>query len=208
MTRIPGERRPRTPRRRPRRVVAAPIPLGLRDSDVLAVDPGLENPGAALVRDYVLVAATCFTAPADWHGLPLLERCARVASMITHWTDRLVANPRWLVAEWPQWYPGSSVKPGDLAGLCGIAGAVAGALVARGCPLQCLSPTPAEVWGQTPKVTTGDPWRSPRAKMLARRLEPAERAAVADYHDAIDAAGLALWAVGRWERVVAMPGAI
>jgi hypothetical protein len=116
------------------------------------------------------------------------------------------------VVEWPQWYPGSPIDPSDLAGLCGIAGAVAGmislGMAGKDIALTCLSPRPAEVWGQVPKATTGDPWVSPRGMMLARRLDDEERETVTRYHDALDAAGLGLWAVGRWERMQVLPGAV
>lgn len=183
-----------------------PIPPDEREGDVLAVDPGLEHPAVALIRDSTLLAALRIGAGPAWSALPILERCGRIAAAVARWAA--LWNPRWLVVEWPTWYPGSPVKPRDLAGLCGIAGAVAGALIERGLPLRCLSPEPREVWGQVPKATTGDPWLSPRAKRVAARLSVPEARAVESTHDAIDAAGLALWAVGRWERVRSMPGAV
>lgn len=198
------------PRARPPARPLPPLERGI--GEVLAVDPGLTHPGAALVRGGKLVAADRVQTDADWIGLPMLERCNRVAASVVRWAMAHDAEPRVLVVEWPQWYPGSPIDPSDLAGLCGIAGAVAGMIslgvAGREIALQCLSPKPAEVWGQVPKSTTGDPWASPRGMMLERRLEPGERQAVTAYHDALDAAGLGLWAVGRWERMQVMPGAV
>ncbi len=206
-------RRPGKARSVMRRPLSRPLPLNERGvGDVLAVDPGLTHPAAALVRGGALVGADRVTTDADWIELPILERCNRVAAQIVRWAVAHGAEPRVLVCEWPQWYPGSPIDPSDLAGLCGISGAVAGMLglgmASKDVALTCLSPKPAEVWGQVPKATTGDPWVSPRGQMLERRLSPEERVNVTKYHDALDAAGLALWAVGRWERIQVFPGAV
>lgn len=180
--------------------------------DVLAVDPGLNAPGIALARAGRIVAADRLRVDSDWADLPVLERCNRIASAAMRWGIVHNMEPRTLIVEWPQWYPGSPIDPSDLAGLCGIAGAVAGqltlALAARNIAVRCLSPKPSEVWGSMPKSTTGDPWASPRGQALARRLDATEKLAVGRYHDALDAAGLALYAVGRWERIQVFPGAV
>jgi hypothetical protein len=193
----------------------------------LAIDPGLTNPAAALLRDGVLMVAERVKLEKSWAKLDTLDRCQHIASAILEWTSHQVVgcgSIGWggnhldtLIVEWPSWYretKANGVDPNDLAGLCGIAGAIAGGLdqlrkALSQTTLRILSPTPREVWGQLPKSTKGDPWDSPRGRRLASRLTPAERSVIQAKHDALDAAGLGLFAAGRWQasRKV-LPGAV
>lgn len=113
-----------------------------------------------------------------------------------------------IVYEWPQVYRAARAPgdPNDLLGLVAVAAGVASQLEAlaaerngRDGSLLILSPTPAQWAGQLPKTKTGDPWLSLRGQRVASRLSPAERALVPKSHDAIDAVGIGLWAVGRFE---------
>lgn len=189
---------------------------------ILAVDPGLTYPAACWASEGRIVLARRVPVPDEWSKLDLLDRCDRIALEIDTWACNTCCAlpPHLIVVEWPQWYSGakSPGDPNDLAALCGIAGSLVGRLrsssergeTANYCPprIEVRAPKPREVWGNLPKATRGDPWKSPRAARLASRLTPAERAVVQDKHDAMDAAGLALWAMGRWERVRGERGAV
>jgi hypothetical protein len=182
-------------------------------SHILAIDPGLVHPGAAIYVADRLICAQRVRVPGEWAKLGVLDRCEKVADQVVAWA-RFSHDfwPALLVVEWPQWYretKSGGKDPNDLAALCGIAGAALGRLRAAepGILVDALSPKPREVWGNLPKATKGDPWKSPRARRLASRLRPVERAGVQDYHDALDAAGLALWAAGRWQARRVYPGA-
>lgn len=174
---------------------------------ILAVDPGLVNPGAAVIRDGILLTAERVKLPREWKSLPIVERCDRIAAQITSWMQRYCLHPHIFCIEFPQWYgetASGGKDPNDLAGLACIAGALAARMEAE----QVLNPTPREVWGNVPKNTKGNPWDSPRGRRLAARLSPVERPRVQKYHDALDAAGLALFAAGRWEPQRVFSGAV
>lgn len=184
--------------------------------NILALDPGLTKPGAAIHLRGKLVRADRLKVPREWSDLAILDRCDKVGEVAFEWFAQWKypfgkGDEITLICEWPQWYGDNEkgIDPNDLAGLCGICGSVLGRLRAAGwCKVRALSPKPREVWGSLPKKTTGDPWKSPRGARLASRLTPYERAGVADYHDALDAAGLALFAAGLWKRRSNYPGAV
>ncbi len=173
--------------------------------DLLAVDPSIRSPGAALFRSGLLIAAERVKVDAS-ANLSRGERCARVASAIIRWAIAYNAEPRTLVYEWPQWYAASKSKgdPNDLAGLVGVGAEIGGqlsiALVPRNICLVRVTPTPSEWIGQLPKSTKGDPWDSPRGARIKSRLTAAEFACVVPSHDSVDAIGLGLWSLGRLER--------
>jgi hypothetical protein len=177
-------------------------------SDLVAFDPGLIHPAAAIFRDGALVAASRVPVPrrlakdVSDYG----ERSRQVAALVAEWVvQRLVrdythqpAPPRELVFERPQIYRAGRSKgdPNDLIPLAIIAGAVSGILGCRVC-----APTPREWTGGIEKDEEGDPWASPRGQRVRRRLSDAEFATITPSHDAIDAVGLGLWRLGRFERI-------
>lgn len=192
-------------------------------TDVLALDPGLVNPGVAWQRDGVIQAAHRLKIPKAWSKLEILDRSDRIAEVAFEWfglratklggLDKSVV----LVVEWPQWYNDNEkgIDQNDLAGLCGIGGSLTGRLrAARAAfdltPIEIVvkSPHPRTVWGNLPKTTRGNPWLSPRGERLRSRCTAAEIAAIQPYHDALDAAGLAKWAAGLWTARRVMPGAV
>lgn len=178
-------------------------------SVLLAVDCSLVTPGAALFVDGVLRRAARVRikgAPED-----RADRCRYVAQDIRAWARAIQHHiaPQHdmseLVLEWPQIYRASKSKgdPNDLIGIAGVAAALAALLPSA----RVRSPTPAEWIGQVPKSTSGDPWSSPRGGRIAARLSMAEISVVEPSHDAIDAVGLGLWALGRLDRKRVFPGA-
>lgn len=183
--------------------------------NILALDPGLTKPGAAIHMGGKLLRADRLKVPREWSKLGILDRCDKVGAAAYEWFAQFkypfgVNDELHLIVEWPQWYDDNEkgIDPNDLAGLCAIAGSLLGRLRQGWRTVHADSPKPREVWGTLPKKTTGDPWKSPRGHRLASRLTPEERSGVADYHDALDAAGLALYKAGRWTPRSNYPGAV
>lgn len=181
---------------------------------ILAIDPGIRSPGAALLRRGVVVAAARIRIPRSLHSGELGHRAHEVGRLIMEWAGAIEASGPDLslrdvdvVYEWPQIYRASRSKgnPNDL--LKTLATGAAACAMLAGLVGSVTTPTPAEWAGQTKKATEGDPWDSQRASMVARRLSPAERALVPDSHDAIDAVALGLWKAGRFEPIRVNAGA-
>ena len=192
------------------RPIAGGLWLGDSVIVVLAIDPGIRSPGAALFADRQLVAATRIKVPAAVHVRALGDRVMTVAKLINGWYQALCWSKgggitHELVYEWPQIYRTSRSKGDPNALLKTLAvGVAASALVMAD---RNYTPNPDEWAGQTKKSTTGDPWESQRGQMIARRLTDAEKALVPRSHDALDAVGLGLWRVGRFEPIRVYPGA-
>jgi hypothetical protein len=168
---------------------------------ILALDPSVRSPGVALFDEGRLLTAGRVTVKKldESDG----ARWMRVADDVLTWVEQYtsIVSIDVLVFEKPQIYRASKSKgdPNDLIGLAGVAMAVAGFLEGRKrfSTLRVLSPTPAEWIGQVAKTTTGSAKESPRARRILSRLDAAELALVPDQHDAIDAVGLGLFALGR-----------
>lgn len=174
---------------------------------LLAIDPGLLKPAAAIFSNRILVAAERVSIPKSLAGLSVGQRSLEVSRLILEWYESRGWHgaPDTLVIEWPQVYQRAKSKgdPADLLPLAGVGMCIAGLLN----PGEVRSPTPGEWIGQLPKSTTGNPWASARGQRIGNRLSDVERAAIVPSHDAIDAAGLGLWALGRLDRIRVFPGA-
>jgi hypothetical protein len=166
---------------------------------LLALDPGLVHPAAALFVEGRLICASRIRVDSAWKTLDIGERCRRVAQNVHLWARGygLGACGR-LVVEWPQVYRAGRAKgdPNDLLPLVGVAMCLAGTLRAE----QVQALRPAEWIGQLPKFTTGDPLTSPRGRLIWSILDDAERGGVTVSHDSLDAVGLGLFALGRLVR--------
>lgn len=175
----------------------------LKQGWLLAVDPGVRYPAAAVFHYGQLVAASRVPVPGAYAKLDRGERCRQIAKLIAAWTPRQTnaAKPAAAVVEWPQIYRAGKSKgdPNDLLYLAGLD-------VGIGCELDVplISPKPDEWIGGVPKATSGDPWSSPRGGIIRRRLTPVEISNIVVSHDAVDAVGIGLWVLGRLERV--LPG--
>lgn len=167
--------------------------------NLLAIDPGLRYPAAALFRDGVLVAASRVKIPGTCHKLERGQRCLEVAKLVRAWATLPVDE---LVIEWPRTYARMRGDPADLFPLAGVGMAVAGMLM-----VPVSAPTAAEWIGSLPKSTSGDPLASPRGHRIWSRLSEQERSAVVLSHDSLDAIGLALWRLGRLDRQRSFIGA-
>jgi len=177
---------------------------------LLGLDPSLSSSGVALFYNGVLLAAariTCRTAITD-HNIGV--RCLAMADRIRDWcpgADRIV----W---EWPQIYGVGKSKsdPNKLLGLVAIGTAVAArfqaARYAQGREMSITTPTPREWTGGLPKSTKpGEALTSQRGRRVLSKLSEEERLLVPDQHDVVDAVGLGLWALDRFEPVRVFPGA-
>jgi hypothetical protein len=174
-------------------------------SDLLAVDPGLDSPGAALFRGGVLLDAADIVVPDLGAGVSHGQRALAAANAVISWV--LCHNVRISVVahEWPQIYAASKSKanPNNLIGMAAVDGAVdcAFAIIAaqRGEQLEVRTFLPAEWAGQLPKDTRkGMYWKSARGTRIKSRLIDTEWqiARVLD-HDGGDAVGIGCHALGR-----------
>lgn len=179
---------------------------------LLAIDSSIASAGVALFCGGALVAADAVRC-APREGESSAERCLRMSELICDWAARQKARPRFLVVEWPQIYQRSHLRkeqqgadPNDLVGMAGVASAVAAVLslaaISRGERLEVVSYKPGEWLGGSAlaKATTKKKARlSPRARSIEKRLTSAELKIWSEVtsHDAIDAVGLALHALGR-----------
>lgn len=170
--------------------------------DLLAVDPSIRSPGAALFRAGKLVAAARIKFSIDTK-LNDAERCLAAADAVAQWANQIGAKPDAIAFEWPQVYTAAKSKgnPNDLIPMAGVDLALATgftiAAAMRKVRLQLLSCKPAEWIGQLPKTTRGSAKSSPRAARIMSRLDPGELSVVPDQHDAIDAIGIGLHFLGR-----------
>jgi hypothetical protein len=161
-------------------------------SNLLAADPGLRYPAAALFVDGILVAASRVKVPGALHKLEVGQRCLEVAKLIYDWARKDLTPIHELVTEWPRTYRRMKGDPADLFPLAGVGMALAGMLM-----VPVTAPTAPEWIGNIPKTTKGDPLESPRAQRIWSKLSDAEKAVVVLSHDAIDAVGLGLWKLER-----------
>lgn len=178
--------------------------------ELLAVDPGIRFPAAARFVDGILIAAARTPMNGQWSSWGIGQRCLAVGRSIAAWSTAKRADPvTHAIIEWPQVYRKARRKgdPNDLPPLAGVGMAVVALLHTLYPALVVQSPLPAEVWQQMPKDEVGDPWASIRGMRIRSRLTAAEFAAVVPSHDAVDAVGLGLWALGRFERARVFPGA-
>lgn len=184
---------------------------------LLAVDPSVRSPGAAFFMDNRLVACAR-VAIKDDQRVDVSEgaRWLGVATTILAWASGRGAlrGALTLVYERPQIYTWAKGKgdPNDLIGLAGVGAALTGRLAALVPHFTVLTPKPDEWAGQISKVCPvckgkakrkcktceGSAFRTPRGQRIMARLDAAERALVPDQHDALDAVGIGLFALGRY----------
>ncbi len=177
---------------------------------LLALDPGIRYPAAALFVDSVLIAASRVKLKTAWTKLPRSERCLTVARAVLDWyREQPVEQPTKLtyVFEWPKVYKHGKGDPADLFPLTGVGMAVAGLLYDRVHDLVVMDYLPRDWAGSTPKNTSGDPLDSIRGKRIWDRLSEEERSRVVLSHDSIDACGIGLKVLGRYELKHSYPGA-
>ncbi len=169
---------------------------------LLAIDPSVRSTGVAIFLGGKLYRSAVIKNYTKYGSNCQGTRALDMALEIRDWTTKqqvVIEYEFDLVYEWPQIYTLSKSKGDPNSLLLTVAPAVV--LSGLGDFNRVITPTPSEWAGQTKKVTTGDPWKSQRAQMVYRRLDETERSLVPKSHDAIDAVGLGLWALGRFERI-------
>lgn len=191
-----------------------------KTGELVALDPSIRSAGIALYRAGVLTAAATIKVDAD--DSDIAARCLRMSVECARWIGEQRCLPHTLVVEWPQWYDTrgggrkkKETNPNDLAGLAAVNGAVAGICalwtMTSQRPIEVVSFTPHAWAGTQPKTKTVTGAKfSPRARNVMSRLTDAELAvwhAAGSSHDAIDAIGIGLKALGRYERQRLLPGA-
>lgn len=173
-------------------------------TDLLAIDPSVRSPGAAIFRDGTLLAAGKVKIPkleCDSEG----ARWQAVIEHIVRWSEsHLCWCPTKIAYERPQIYTAAKSKgdPNDLIALAAIGAGVAAHFSAimpmdPSMSIDIITPTPAEWAGQIPKATKGNAMNSPRAQRILSRLTTVEIARMPNQHDAIDSVGLGLHVLGR-----------
>jgi hypothetical protein len=195
--------RPKLDRRR-RGLRAPPVIRAPIDSELLALDPGVLHPAAARFAGGKLVAAARTPVDASWAALGNAERAKRVALAMAHWAlEARAVAPTHIALEWPSINRGQTYgkDPNELLKILAAAAAVVGAFAAANPDIVVISATPRDIWGSMPKALTGDPRRSVRGGRVWSRLSPEEQAALELTHDAIDSAGIGLWALGLLDPV-------
>lgn len=185
-------------------------------NEILALDPSIRSAGVALYRCRKLVgAATLRISPTKDN---VATRCLRMAQEVVGWVVEREAAPATLVVEWPK-ISGQTLgkDPNDQIGLAGVVGAVSSQLamllvssvagmLSSGLAMQdetlsIVSYTPGEWSGGMSKVRKKKGAEgSVRAQYTRRRLLAEELVHwPTNEHDALDAVGIGLKFLGRFE---------
>ncbi len=185
--------------------------------NLLAIDPSIRSCGWAYFTGRQLAAAGRVSQQGKHAsvGNAINSFASAVVETISNsilkstslaWSGFEQVNVVW---ELPQIYRASKSKgdPNDLLKTAAIGAAITANLKSCCTVVDVKTPTPAQWAGQTKKVTKGDAWKSQRGQMIWRRLSAQERAKVPNQHDAIDAVGLGLWALVRFEPIRVNAGA-
>ena len=184
--------------------------------EMISLDPAhgiRSHVGIAYWKAGILAGAGAVALPRDAHDTDDGERAQRMAHAALAWIGARHALPRTFVYEWPQVYTAAKSigDPNDLIGLAGV-GAAVGMGLSMAVALQEIGLTimtyrPGEWTGGIRKERKGNPWLSLRGQRVATRLRSSEREVVPASHDAIDAVGIGLFALGRFEPKRVFPGA-
>lgn len=186
-------------------------------NEVLALDPSIRAAGVALFRNRKLIGSGTIKLPANIApNVP--ARCLRMAQEIVSWVVEREAAPAHLIVEWPKVSDQSIGKDkNSLFGLAGVVGAVSGQLsmtlasavagiLSEGLAMQdetlnVVAYTPDEwSYGMEKAKTKGQAEKSVRAQYTRRRLLADELLHwPGAEHDAIDAIGIGLKYLGRFE---------
>lgn len=187
--------------------------------DLVALDPSIGSSGLALFRAGVLRLARRVVVEKDPEApdeCPA-SRCLRMAQRCAALVIDAGYAPRVIALEWPQIYRAtkSAGDPNDLPGLAGVGMAFAGilalAMAGRDQTAIVQSWKPGEWAGQLPKAKTGNAWDNPRGQRIKSRLSAEEILAAGGpkaQHDILDAVGIGLFALNRFERRRVFAGAV
>lgn len=168
--------------------------------DLVAIDPGIQCPGVAVFRDGVLYA-NAFLRLGTTQGNHA-QKSASAAESICSWLHNNLAKPIAVAYEWPQIYQDDTpARANAVIYMAAVDSYVSATLrlegYSQGRDVQLLSYLPAEIWHSLPKRKTGSSKESPRGLRVCSRLSFMELAILPDQHDALDACGIGLHALGR-----------
>lgn len=177
-------------------LVVAGTPLG---GSLVALDPGIRSPAVAVFTrfEHGWVLTDARRATSTKSGADPLHR-ARVLAVELALGQRAASA---FVSEYPEVRGAGRGKghAGDLIPMALLAGALAAELDVE--PSACATVTPSEWAGSTPKATRGDPRKEVRGARIWDELHDEERELLERLklvqHDAFDAVGIGLYAVGR-----------
>lgn len=168
--------------------------------DLVAIDPGIQCPGVAVFRDGALYANAFLKlgTTAGNHA----QKSAFAAESICSWLQNNLAKPVAVAYEWPQIYQDDTPARANAVIYMAAVDAYVSATIriesySQGRGVDFLSYLPAEIWHSLPKRKTGSAKESPRGLRVCSRLSAAELRVLVDQHDALDAVGIGLHALGR-----------
>ena len=168
---------------------------------LLALDPSSNRCGVAIFLDGVLIVADVVTVPKnDKHKCPMRQAVDMSARVALWCADYKITS---LVVEWPKIRSATKAK-GDPNHNVPLAGVCVGAALALGLSVEaCHAYLPKEWTASVPKnETVKGAKKSPRAIRIKSRLHGTELKIWqgVKYHDTIDAIGIGLKYLGRYER--------
>lgn len=183
---------------------------------LLALDPSIVSCGVALFRDERLCAATTIKQAKGRTKDPAIARCLEMSLLVAEWALDLIAWDAYaleMCTEWPVIYPPGKGKPApsrSLPGLSGVATGVA-ALLSRAHPTLTTSGHTPKDWSmgtkkEGPSGTLKD-WRKStryhrvRKRFASSSVEFSIWQAQVKTHDAMDAVGIGLYHLGRFDPV-------
>lgn len=171
-----------------------------RGGSLVALDPGIRSPAVAVFtrfeHGWVLTDARRATSKS---GDDPLRRASALSLELAIVLEHCVASA--FVTEYPEVRGAGRGKgsAADLIPMALLAGALAAELDVE--PSACATVTPSEWAGSTPKATRGDPRKAVRGARVWDELHDEERELLERLkllqHDAFDAVGIGLYAVGR-----------
>jgi len=168
---------------------------------LLALDPSSNRCGVAVFLDGVLVVADHVDVPKGGKYKCPMRQSVDMSRRVFFWLQDYTVTE--IVVEWPEIRKAAKAK-GSPKHMLPLAGVAAGVALSLGlCPDACHALLPGEWAGQVPKdETVKGAKKSPRAIKTKSRLSAAELIIWegVKYHDTIDAIGIGLKHLGRFER--------
>lgn len=182
---------------------------------LLALDPSITSCGVALFRAGRLCSATTIKQAKGAATNSALTRCLDMSEIAAAWALDLIAwdaHALDLCAEWPVIYAPGKGKPAPSKGLPGLSGVATGvaALMARAHPTLTTSCYTPREWTQGTKKEGPNgklsSWRkSTRYHRIDKRMQGMVEFSIwqaqVKTHDAMDAVGIGLYHLGRFDPV-------
>lgn len=168
---------------------------------LLAVDPGIRGCGCALFKNGVLVDAAYIV-----NRVKTGNKADEAVEMALNVANHFVGDVSELVVEWPQIYATrirrgeTKEDPNNLLALCGVDAALAALLA-----VQTTSVSPAEWKGQMKKEACHLRIETRLSDAEQKIVDAAAREAGALAHNMLDAVGIGLFRLGRFDKKRVIP---